>query len=78
MAKRLVEFTFPTELLVEPITYNLGLQFNLVTNIRRADVTEDKGWLILELEGKEEDIEAGINWAISKGVRIEPASENSP
>ena len=78
MAKRLVEFTFPTELLVEPITYNLGLQFNLVTNIRRADITEDKGWLILELEGKEEDIEAGISWAISKGVRVEPVSENSP
>ena len=78
MAKRLVEFTFPTELLVEPITYNLGLQFNLVTNIRRADITEDKGWLILELEGKEEDIEAGITWAISKGVRIGPVSGNSP
>ena len=74
MAKRLVELTLPTDLLVEPVTYNLGQQFNLVTNIRRADITEDRGWLILELEGEEEDIEAGITWAISKGARVEPAS----
>jgi len=77
MAKRRVMFTFPTELLVEPITYNLGQQFNLVTNIRQAEITEDRGWIILEIEGKDEDIEAGITWAISKGVRVEPAGEET-
>ena len=75
MAKRRVMLTFPTELLVEPITHNLGQQFNLVTNIRRAEVTEDRGWLVLELEGKDEDIEDGISWAISKGVRVDPVSD---
>ena len=77
MAKRLVSFTVPTDLLVEPIVYNLGLQFNLVTNIRRADITEDRGWLIMELEGGEEDIEAGITWVISKGVRVESANNET-
>jgi len=75
MAKRRVMLTFPTKLLIEPITYNLGQQFNLVTNIRRAEITEDRGWLVLELEGKNEDIEAGITWAISKGVRVDPVSD---
>ncbi len=75
MAKRRVMLTFPTELLVEPVTYNLGQQFNLVTNIRRGEVTEDRGWLVLELEGKDEDIEDGITWAISKGVRVDPVSD---
>lgn len=77
MAKRLVELILPTDLLVEPVTYNLGQQFNLVINIRRADITEDRGWLILELEGEEEDIEAGITWAISKGARVQPASNET-
>ena len=77
MAKRLVSFTVPTDLLVEPIIYNLGQQFNLVPNIRRADITENRGWLILELEGGEEDIEAGITWVISKGVRVEPANNET-
>lgn len=37
-----------------------------------AVVSENKGWAVLELEGEEEDIEAGIAWLISKGVRVDP------
>ncbi len=72
MAKRQVMFTFPEELIKEPIIYNLSQQFNVVTNIRRADVSENRGWVVLELEGKEEDIEQGIAWVTSKGVRVDP------
>jgi len=72
MIKRQVMFTFPEELIKEPTIYNLGQQFGVVTNIRRADVSEDKGWVVLELEGEEEDIEKGITWVISKGVRVDP------
>jgi len=72
MARRQVTFTFPDELIREPIIYNLGLQFKVVTNIRRADVSENKGWVVLELEGEEKEIEQGIAWVISKGVRVDP------
>ena len=75
MAKRRVMFTFPEELIKEPIIYNLGQQFKVATNIRRADLTSDKGWMVLELEGKEEEIEEGITWVTSKGVRIDPITE---
>ncbi|MCL0105113.1 NIL domain-containing protein [Dehalococcoidia bacterium] len=51
MAKRRVMFTFPTELIQEPIIYNLGRRFDVVANVRRVDVAEDKGWVVLELEG---------------------------
>jgi len=72
MTKRQVMFTFPSELVREPIIFNLGLQFKVVPNIRRADISENKGWVVLELEGEEEDIEAGITWVTSKGVRVDP------
>ena len=72
MTKRQVMFTFPSELVREPIIFNLGLQFEVVPNIRRADISESKGWVVLELEGEEEDIEAGITWVTSKGVRVDP------
>ena len=72
MAKRRVMFTFPEELVREPIIYILTHQFKIVTNIRRADVTESKGWVVLELEGGDEEIEQGISWVISKGVRVDP------
>jgi len=72
MVKRRVMFTFPQELIKEPIIYNLGQQFKVVTNIRRADISEDKGWVMLELEGEEKDIEQGIAWVTGKGVRVDP------
>lgn len=72
MAKRQVMFTFPQALIKEPIIYNLGLEFSVVTNVRRADITEDKGWVVLELEGDEGDIERGIAWVTGKGVRVDP------
>ncbi len=72
MAKRQVMFTFPQELVKEPIIHGLSRQFNIVTNIRRADVTEDRGWVVLELDGEEKDIEEGVAWVTSKGVRVDP------
>ncbi len=72
MAKRQVMFTFPEELIKEPIIYNLSQQFRVVTNIRRADITENRGWVVLELEGEEKDIEEGLTWVTSRGVRIDP------
>ena len=72
MVKKQVMFTFPGTLIKEPIIFNLGRQFKIVPNIRRADVTESKGWVVLELEGEEKDIDKGIQWVISKGVRVDP------
>ncbi len=72
MAKQRVKFTFPQQLITLPIIYELGKQFSLVTNIRRADVTEDRGWVVLELEGDLEEIERGLDWVTSKGVRVDP------
>ena len=77
MVKRKVMLTFAEELIREPIIHNLGQEFNIVTNILRAEVTEDRGWMVLELDGKDEDIEAGTAWVISKGVRVEPINAES-
>lgn len=74
MAKRRVKFTFPTQLIKEPIIHRLSHQYQVVTNIRRADVREDMGWVILELEGEESEIDCGIEWISSQGVRVDPVS----
>lgn len=75
MVKRQVMLTFPQELLKEPIIYNLGQQFKVVTNIHLADITEDRGWLMLEIEGEDKQIEDGLAWVMSKGVRVDPVTE---
>ena len=74
MARQRVKFTFVQELIKEPIIWQLGRDFDLVTNIRRADVTEDRGWVVLELEGEMEEIERGVQWEVGQGVRVDPVA----
>lgn len=76
MVKRRVILTFNPETITEPIIYNLAQQFNIVTNIRQADLAEDKGWINVELDGRNADIENGIAWVISRGVRVEMINGN--
>jgi ABC-type methionine transport system ATPase subunit len=68
-----VRFTFLDRLIKEPVVYQLGRDFDVVTNIRRADIQENVGWVILELEGEDEAIERGLDWVRSLGVRVDPA-----
>ncbi len=72
MTKQRVKFTFPADSIKEPVIWRLGREFEVVTNIRRADITEDRGWVILELEGEMEEIERGVQWVVEQGVRVDP------
>ena len=72
MAKQRVKFTFPPNLITQPLIYNMGRQFEVTTNIRRANVTRDRGWVILEIQGETAEIERAIDWALRQGVRVDP------
>ena len=68
-----VRLTFLDRLIKEPVVYQLGKKFDIVTNIRRADIQEGIGWVILELEGEDAEIDRGLEWARTVGVRVDPA-----
>lgn len=72
MAVRRVRFTFPENLIQEPVIYLLGHEFQVITNVRMADVDENTGWVVLELEGAADEIERSLAWAQERGVRIDP------
>jgi len=72
MATRRVRFTFEPSLIKEPLIYNLGHEFKVITNIRMADVDESVGWVVMELEGDADEIERAIAWAEERGVRVDP------
>ena len=76
MTTQRVKFTFVESLIKEPIIWKLGREFEIVTNIRRADVQADRGWVILELEGAREEIDRGLDWVRQQGVRIDPVYED--
>ena len=68
-----VRLTFPPSLIQEPILYRLVKDFDIVINIRRADVKEDYGWVALELEAKDEKtLEKGVAWLKATGVDVDP------
>ena len=68
-----VRFTFLDRLIKEPVIYRVGRDFEVVTNIRRADIQEGIGWVILELEGEQQCIDNALKWVRSMGVRVDPA-----
>ena len=75
MSKLRVKFTFPPEQIKEPVIWELGKRFDVVTNIRRADITAEVAWTILEIEGSERDLDEGIKWVTGLGVRVDPVED---
>jgi ABC-type methionine transport system ATPase subunit len=67
-----MQLTFPQESVKRPIIYEIGQQFNVVTNIRRANITATSGWVILEISGERDEIERAIEGFKARGVRVDP------
>jgi len=72
MARLRVRLTFPASLIQEPIIYRLVKDFDILINIRRADVKADHGWVALEMEADQETLERGVAWLKQRGVQIDP------
>ena len=72
MAKRRVRLFFSTKLITEPIVYLMGKKFDVVTKIRGGEISGDAGWLYIELDGEDDEIDRAIEWAIDTGVRVDP------
>ena len=71
-----IRISFPEDMIKEPIIYQLGREFKVVTNVRRADVREKTGWVELELEGDSAEIEKAVESLRAKGVKVEPIERN--
>jgi len=72
IVKKMVHLIFPQELIKEPVTFQMAKKFDIIPNIRRVNVAESVGELVLELEGEEENINKGIEYLTNLGVKVEP------
>ncbi len=70
MAKARLHLTFPERLIDEPVIYRLVKEFEVVPNIRRANVEERFAWVILELDGSEEALTSAVGWLEGRGVQV--------
>ncbi|HEY7650761.1 MAG TPA: NIL domain-containing protein [Methylomirabilota bacterium] len=72
MARMRARLTFPTRLIQEPILYRLVKDFDILINIRRADVKAEHGWVMLEMEAQDATLERGVKWLKDQGVQVDP------
>jgi len=71
-----VYLTFNEGTVRDPIIWKLGREFDLVTNIRMAEVKDGMGLVGLELEGDEDVIDEAVKWLGEQGVHVEPIEQN--
>ncbi|MEA3187362.1 MAG: L-aspartate semialdehyde sulfurtransferase ferredoxin [Chthoniobacter sp.] len=68
---------YPARLITRPLIYELGKNFEIVTNLRQASVTAEVGIVSLELEGERTEIQKSIKWLEELGVKVEPVEINT-
>ena len=76
MANMRFHIRFPEDKIKEPVIYQIGREYKVVTNVRRADVRETTGWMDLELSGETSEIERAVAGLRQKGVIVDPIELN--
>lgn len=73
MIKRRVMISMLADVMQEPILYRLVRDFDIVPNVRKADVTLNEAWMKVELQaGSEEQINEAVEYLRSVGATVKP------
>jgi len=70
-----LHLTFPGRLASEPVLHRLATEFGLVTNIRRANIEDRGGWVIVEVGGDDERIAEAVTWLAEQGLQVDRIDE---
>jgi ABC-type methionine transport system ATPase subunit len=62
--------SFPEELVDRPLIYEIIKKFDVVPNIRRANVEGHSGWLILEVNGEQDQLDGAIGYFEGLGCTV--------
>jgi len=77
MQKKRVVFSYPPHLVGHPVISKMVKDYDLEVNILRARITpKEEGRLVLEIFGKRQSVEAGINYVKEMGVEIQPLAQD--
>jgi len=75
--RRQVCCTFPKERIREPVLYHLGRDFPVIPNIRSATINDEKGIVLLELEGEAADIERALDYLRARNITVDPVAASA-
>ena len=71
MTNARLRLTFPEQLVRDPVMAQLVRRFDVIPNIRRADVSEDVGWIVCEIDGGDAAVHAAVAWLEEIGVDVD-------
>lgn len=66
-----VKLTFPEHLIKQPLMGRLVREFDVLPNIRRANISDDVGWIVCELAGERSSVEEALSWLAEAGVQVD-------
>jgi hypothetical protein len=64
--------SFPESLVDRPLVYEIVKRYDVVPNIRRANVEDRSGWIILELAGPHDACDGAIAYLRDLGCTVNP------
>ena len=74
MAKKRLVLTFPPEVVERPVVSLMVKEYDVITNILRAEIHEGEiGRMLVELEGDGKKIKGGVEHLKEMGVQVEEA-----
>jgi L-aspartate semialdehyde sulfurtransferase ferredoxin len=62
--------SFPEQLVDRPMIYEIIKKFDVVPSIRRANVEQHSGWVILEINGGQEQLDGAIAYFEGLGCTV--------
>ncbi len=74
MAKKRLVLTFPPEAVERPVVALMVKEFDVITNILRAEIHEGEvGRMLVEMEGPGKRLNEGVKYLEDQGVQVEEA-----
>ena len=68
--KKNIHFEFSQDLVREPLLYQINRSFDVVVNIRGASVTDEGGFIALEREGTDDELQRVLDYLRDQGVKL--------
>jgi L-aspartate semialdehyde sulfurtransferase ferredoxin len=62
--------SFPEDLVDRPMIYEIIKKFDVVPSIRRANVEDRSGWVILEVSGEQDQLDGAIAYFEGLGCTV--------
>ena len=62
--------SFPEALVDRPLIYEVIKEYDVVPNIRRANVEDHSGWIILEMNGENAQLDASVAYLEGVGCTV--------